>query len=85
MNDKLVSKPRIKLSDKLVDSFQSSDLFNNLSFKRVVDVIFPVLEAAPSNILFDKLDRPAVIIVENMNNTIDEVDEDEDDNNTIVS
>lgn len=68
--DELVSQPRIELSYQPVDSCEGSHFLHNFSLEGVIQIEFTVLELTSLNILFDELDRSAVVIVENVDDAI---------------
>lgn len=70
IDNELVSQPWIHLGNELIDSLLSAHLTNNLSFNGVAKIILSVLEIAALHILFNILNRAAIMIIEDVYNAI---------------
>ena len=70
LDDELVSEPWIHLGNELIDSLLNAHFTDNLSFNGVAKIILSVLEIAALHILFNILNRAAIMIIEDVYNAI---------------
>jgi hypothetical protein len=68
--NELVSEPWIHLGNELIDSLLNAHFTDNLSFNGVAKIILSVLEIAALHILFNILNRAAIMIIEDVYNAI---------------
>lgn len=70
IDDELISEPWVHLGNQLVDTRQGAHLLHLISFNGVTKIILSVLELTALHILFNILNRAAVMIIEDVDNAI---------------
>jgi hypothetical protein len=70
IDDELVSEPWVHFGDELIDTRQSAHLLDLIGFNGVTKIILSVLELTALHVLFNILNRAAVMIIENVHNAI---------------